>query len=66
VSKPKFDSDESDETLKKRDDDMKAARKIQQRWVEWILILGVPILFALYGVLRWRMRITARENISLA
>jgi len=66
VSKPKFDSDESDETLKKRDDDMKAARKIQQRWVEWILILGVPVLFALYGVLRWRMRITARENISLA
>jgi ABC-type uncharacterized transport system involved in gliding motility auxiliary subunit len=66
VSKPKFDSDESDEQLKKRDEEMKAARKSQQHVVEGLLILGVPILFALYGVLRWRMRINARENITLA
>jgi ABC-type uncharacterized transport system involved in gliding motility auxiliary subunit len=66
VSKPKFDTDESDEQLRKRDEDMKAARKVQQREVETVLILGVPILFALYGVVRWRMRISARENISLA
>ncbi len=66
VSKPKFDTDDSDEQLKKRDEDMKAAKKVQQRVVSWILLLGAPILFALYGVLRWRLRINARENISLA
>ncbi len=65
VSKPTF-AEDSDEALKKRDDEMKTAKKIQQRWVEGILILGVPLLFALYGVLRWRMRMSARANVSLA
>jgi hypothetical protein len=65
VSKPTF-SEESEEQLKKRDDDMKAAKKHQQLWVELILILGIPLLVALGGVVRWRVRINARENISLA
>jgi ABC-type uncharacterized transport system involved in gliding motility auxiliary subunit len=66
VSKPKFDTEDTDEQLKKRDEDMKAAKKVQQRVVSWVLLFGAPILFALYGVFRWRMRISARENISLA
>jgi hypothetical protein len=65
VSKPKFEED-TDEQLKKRDEEMKQAKKRQQHIVEGALILGVPLLFALFGILRWRMRITARENISLA
>jgi ABC-type uncharacterized transport system involved in gliding motility auxiliary subunit len=65
VSKPTF-AEDSDEALKKRDDEMRAAKKNQQHWVEAILILGVPLLFALYGVLRWRMRISSRANVSLA
>ena len=65
VSKPKFE-EESDEALKKRDEEMKQAKKNQQHWVEGILILGVPLLFAIYGVLRWRMRMAARMNQSLA
>ncbi len=65
VSKPTF-SEDSDDALKKRDDEMRAAKKNQQHWVEAILILGVPLLFALYGVLRWRMRLSARANVSLA
>jgi hypothetical protein len=66
VSKPKFDSDDTDEQLKKRDEEMKAAKKVQQRVISWFLLLGAPFLFAAYGVLRWRMRMSARENISLA
>jgi ABC-type uncharacterized transport system involved in gliding motility auxiliary subunit len=66
VSKPKFDENETEEQLKKRDDEMKQARKSQQHTVEGLLILGLPFLFALYGVIRWRMRLTARENVSLA
>ncbi len=66
VSKPKFDENETDDQLKKRDDEMKQARKAQQHTVEGLLILGLPLLFALYGVIRWRMRLAARENVSLA
>ncbi len=66
VSKPKFDENETDDQLKKRDAEMKEARKSQQHMVEIVLILGLPLLFALYGILRWRMRMSARENLSLA
>ncbi len=65
VSKPQF-GDDSDEALKKRDEEMRAAKKVQQHWVEASLILILPILFALYGVLRWRLRQAARANVSLA
>ena len=66
VGKPKFDPNETEEQLKKQLEELRNARKHQQYWVEWLLILGVPLLFALYGVLRWRMRLTARANVSLA
>ena len=45
---------------------MKAARKDQQRNIELFLILGIPLLFAGYGLLRWRRRTAARESVSLA
>lgn len=66
VTKPNFDPNETEDQLKKKDDEMKKARKATQRTVEAVLILGVPLLFALYGILRWRMRLAARANISLA
>ena len=66
VGKPKFDPNETDDQLKKELQDLKDARKHQQYWVEWVLILGAPLLFALYGILRWRMRLNARANVSLA
>lgn len=66
VSKPKFDENETDEQLKKEEEDLKQARKGTQLRVEIILILGIPLLFAAYGILRWRMRMNARANVSLA
>jgi ABC-type uncharacterized transport system involved in gliding motility auxiliary subunit len=66
VGKPKFDPNETEDQLKKQLEDLRNARKHQQYWVEWILILGVPLLFALYGISRWRMRLNARANVSLA
>jgi ABC-type uncharacterized transport system involved in gliding motility auxiliary subunit len=66
VGKPKFDPNETEDQLKKQLQDLKDARKHQQYWVEGILILGAPLLFALYGILRWRMRLNARANVSLA
>ena len=66
VTKPKFDENESDEQLKKHEDELKAARKNTQHQVELVLIIGIPLLFAAYGILRWRMRLNARANVSLA
>lgn len=65
VSKPNF-SEDTEEALAKRADDMKQARKLQQRKVEIVLIGGLPILFALFGIARWRWRLSQRENLSLA
>jgi len=66
VNKPKFDENETDEQLKKRDEDMKAARKTTQQKIQWTLILFVPLLFSLFGILRWRMRVARRLSVSLA
>jgi ABC-type uncharacterized transport system involved in gliding motility auxiliary subunit len=64
--KLKITPDESEDQIRKQEDDLKAARKDQQRNVELVLILGIPALFAAYGLARWRMRTAARENVSLA
>ena len=65
VSKPNFD-DMTEDQLKKQDETMKKERKRTQYWVEGTLVLGVPVLFALLGVLLWRRRMSARENVLLA
>jgi ABC-type uncharacterized transport system involved in gliding motility auxiliary subunit len=56
----------SEEDIRKQEDGQKEARKSQQVWIEICLILGIPALLALYGVARWRMRLAARANVSLA
>jgi ABC-type uncharacterized transport system involved in gliding motility auxiliary subunit len=66
VSKPSFGDNESDDQLRKREEEMKQARKHTQDAVTWVLTLGVPFLFCLYGLLRWRMRESSRANVSLA
>jgi hypothetical protein len=58
--------DMSEEELRKQEDALKAGRKNQQGAVEWLLILGIPALFAAYGLARWRIRLNAREHVSLA
>src|SRR5579859_2778526 len=66
LPKLKVSPDESDEQIRKQEEELKQGRKAQQRNVEFLLILGIPILFAAYGLLRWRMRLAARANVSLA
>jgi ABC-type uncharacterized transport system involved in gliding motility auxiliary subunit len=64
--KVRITPDESEEQIRKQEQEIKDARKDQQRNVEMWLILGVPALFAAFGLVRWRMRQAARDNISLA
>jgi hypothetical protein len=66
LSKLTITPEMSEEQIRKQEDDLKAARKTQQETVEFFLILGLPALLAAYGVLRWRMRLAARANVSLA
>jgi hypothetical protein len=65
VSKPNFDELTEDQ-VKKTEDSMKKERKRTQWVVEGVLILGLPLLFALFGVGLWRRRISTRQNVSLA
>jgi hypothetical protein len=64
--KLKITPDETEDQIRKQEEDLKAARKDQQRNIEIFLILGIPLLFAGYGLLRWRRRTAARESVSLA
>jgi ABC-type uncharacterized transport system involved in gliding motility auxiliary subunit len=59
-------ADQTDEEARKAEDEQKAARKDQQHNIDWLLIVGIPALFAAYGLFRWRMRLAARANVSLA
>jgi ABC-type uncharacterized transport system involved in gliding motility auxiliary subunit len=64
--KLKISPDMTEEQLRQKEDEIKASRKTQQGAIEWFLILGIPALFAAYGLARWRMRLNAREHVSLA
>jgi hypothetical protein len=58
--------DMTEDQLRQKEDELKAGRKNQQTSIEWMLILGIPAIFAAYGLARWRMRLNARANVSLA
>jgi ABC-type uncharacterized transport system involved in gliding motility auxiliary subunit len=62
----KITADETDDQIRKQEEDIKEARKGVQRNIEIFLIAGIPLLFAVYGLLRWRMRMNSRANVSLA
>ena len=66
VSAPKFDENETDEDIKKKDKDMRDARKTTQRNIGIALTFFAPLLFVAYGLLRWRMRTNRRLNVQLA
>ncbi|HEY1958021.1 MAG TPA: GldG family protein [Polyangiaceae bacterium] len=66
VSAPKFDENQTDDDLKRQDQEMREARKSTQRNIGIFLTFLTPLLFAAYGILRWRMRMNARMNVQLA
>lgn len=66
VSAPKFDENETDEDIKRKDKEMRDARKNTQRNIGIFLTFFAPLLFVAYGLLRWRMRTNRRLNVQLA
>lgn len=56
VAKPKIAAEDDEAAIKKKDEEYRTGRKAVQQKVQWSLTLGVPVLFALFGIGRWRYR----------
>ena len=66
VTAPKYDENETDEDIKRKDKEMRDSRKNTQRNIGIFLTFLAPLLIIAYGLLRWRMRTNARMNVQLA
>lgn len=64
VSKPQFKADDSEEALRKKDEQYRMARERLQNRVQWTLTLGLPFVFGLLGLWRYRAR-SARRNAPI-
>jgi ABC-type uncharacterized transport system involved in gliding motility auxiliary subunit len=64
VEKPKFKAEDDEAEIKRKDEEYKKSRLTLQRKVEWSLTLGMPLLFGLFGVFRWRRRDAARSQLK--
>jgi hypothetical protein len=66
VSAPKFDENETDDDIKRKDKEMRDARKDTQRNIGLFLWFFAPLVIVAFGLVRWRMRTNARMNVQLA
>jgi hypothetical protein len=65
ITRPTIDASDDDNSIKKKDEEFRDARKNTQRNVQLTLTLICPLLFAAFGILRWRQREGGRASISL-
>jgi ABC-type uncharacterized transport system involved in gliding motility auxiliary subunit len=65
IQRPNISSDADENALKAMVEDVKKQRKRTQSSVQWTLTALLPLLFAGYGLLRWRMRENARSKLTL-
>ena len=65
IEKPKDAPTDDDAALQRKNEEYRQERKRVQRNVQWTLIFFAPVLFAAFGIFRWRRRETARDHISL-
>jgi ABC-type uncharacterized transport system involved in gliding motility auxiliary subunit len=66
IDPPKIGAEDDEEAIRKKDEEYRQARKRQQVAVQWTLTIGMPVLFAGFGVLRWRSRQSRRDRYKLA
>jgi ABC-type uncharacterized transport system involved in gliding motility auxiliary subunit len=65
IVRPKLDANDDDNSIKKKDEEFRDARKTTQRNVQLVLTLLCPLLFAGFGIFRWRQREGGRAAITL-
>ena len=66
IDKPNFKAEDDEAELKRKDEEYRERRKVVQRNVQWSLTLGVPVLFGLFGLFRWRQRENKRDTLKIA
>jgi ABC-type uncharacterized transport system involved in gliding motility auxiliary subunit len=66
IEPPKLTADATEEEIRKKDEEYRQDRKTQQAKVQWVLTLGMPLLVALFGVLRWRSRQARKDQYKLS
>jgi ABC-type uncharacterized transport system involved in gliding motility auxiliary subunit len=65
------DQESLDTAVEERNAAVERAKAAKEEWdvkqaqYRWGNILGAPFLFALFGVVRWRMRLAARKTIKI-
>ena len=57
-----FTEDATDDQMKKQDEEYRNSRKDLQQKVQWSLTLGVPFLFAGFGLFRWNVRQSRKQR----
>ncbi|MEO8902396.1 MAG: GldG family protein [Polyangiaceae bacterium] len=65
VSKPSIKDSDTEADAKRKDEEYRSARKAVQTKVQWTLTFGVPLLFAAFGLLRWRQRQAQRDLLKI-
>jgi hypothetical protein len=65
IDPPKIDDGDDEEAIRRKDEEYRLARKRQQASVQWLLTLGMPLLFAAFGFLRWRSRQARKDQYKL-
>jgi ABC-type uncharacterized transport system involved in gliding motility auxiliary subunit len=65
IEKPKVEATDDEATLAKKFEEFREERKKVQQRVQWTMVLLPALLFAGFGLFRWRRRETARDQISL-
>jgi hypothetical protein len=65
VSKPKFKEGDDEGEAKRKDEEYRTARKSVQTNIQWTLAFGMPVLFAAFGLLRWRQRQAQRDLLKI-
>ncbi len=65
IKKPKAEANDTEETLKKKLEAYRQERAELQSKVQWTLILVPALMFAIFGIVRWRMREAGRDKMAL-
>lgn len=65
ISKPKFKEGDDEAEAKRKDEEYRSQRKSVQTKVQWTLAFGMPVAFALFGLLRWRQRQAQRDLLKI-
>lgn len=65
IRKPKGEATDDEAAVAKKTEEYRLERERVQTRVKWTLTLFAPLLFAAFGLVRWRRRESAREAIRL-